>query len=80
MLHRLKTDPKIVGTKQTIKAIEKGIARLVYIAEDADEHIVHQVMNLAEDQGLPLIKVETMVQLGKECNIKVKTATAAIIQ
>lgn len=79
MLHRLETNLKVVGAKQTLKALQKGAAKVVYIAEDADERVVRQVIELAKDQGLPIIKVETMVQLGEECNIEVKTATAATI-
>ena len=79
MLHRLENNLKVVGKKETIKALRKGIAQVVYIAEDADERVVRQVIELAKDQRLPIITVETMVQLGKECNIQVKTATAATI-
>ena len=79
MLHRLEKNSKVVGAKQTLKALQKGSAKVVYVAEDADERVVRQVIELAKDQGLPIIKVETMIQLGKECNIEVKTATAATI-
>ena len=76
-MHRLKTDKKVVGTKQTLKVLKKGTAAVVYIAKDADERVIRQVIDLAKDQELPVITVDTMVQLGKECNIEVKTATAA---
>lgn len=79
MLHRLEANQKVVGKKETLKALRKGTAKVIYIAEDADERVVRQVIELAKDQELPVIKVETMVQLGKECNIEVKTATAATI-
>ncbi len=79
MLHKLDENLKVVGMKQTVKALRKGIVKAVYIAEDADERVVRQVIELAKDQSLPIIKVETMVQLGKECNIEVKTAIAATI-
>jgi large subunit ribosomal protein L7A len=79
MLHRLKTSKKVVGAKQTIKALEKGTAQVVYIAQDADERIIRPIIDLAEGQNLPIVTVDTMVQLGKECNIEVKTATAATI-
>ena len=79
MLHRLKTNSKVVGKKQTIKALEKGVVEVVYIAKDADERVVRQIIDLAKDQGLPVITVETMIELGKECNIEVRTATAATI-
>lgn len=79
MLHRLKESKKVVGTKQTIKVLEKGTAKVVYIAQDADERIIRQIIDLAEGQNLPVVTVDTMVQLGKECNIEVRTATAATI-
>ncbi|HHX60468.1 MAG TPA: 50S ribosomal protein L7ae-like protein [Epulopiscium sp.] len=79
MLHRLETNSKVVGMKQTIKALQKNIATVVYVAEDADKRVVRQAIEIAKDQGLPVITVETMVQLGKECKIEVKTAIAATI-
>ena len=78
-MHRLKESQKVVGTKQTLKMLQKKVASAVYVANDADERIIRQIIDLAEDQKLPVITVDTMVQLGKECNIEVKTATAATI-
>lgn len=78
-MHRLKKARKVVGTKQTMKVLQNKTASTVYVAADADERVIRQVIDLAEDQEVPVITVDTMVQLGKECNIEVKTATAATI-
>lgn len=79
MLHKLKSNKNVVGTKQTQKALESNEAKVVYIANDADDRVIRRVRELAKEQELPVVAVETMVKLGGICNIEVKTATAAII-
>ncbi len=69
---------KVVGTKQTIKALENDEVLKVYIARDADEKIVQPVIYLCEANNIELLYVESMQQLGKICGIKVKAAVAAI--
>ncbi len=69
---------KVVGTKQTIKALENDEVLKVYIARDADEKIVQPVIYLCEANNIELLYVESMQQLGKLCGIKVKAAAAAI--
>lgn len=71
---------KMVGTKQTLKALEKGEAVMVLLAGDADKKISAPVEALAGDKGIEIVYVETMSSLGKICGIKVKAAAAAIIE
>ena len=71
---------KVVGTKQTLKALENGETGLVYIAEDAEAKVVRPVLSLCEEKGIEVRRVETMIELGKMCGIKVKAASAAIIE
>lgn len=79
-LERLKSArKKSIGTKQTAKAIEKGITRTVYVAKDAEEHVTREVVRLAREKGIELILVESMGALGKACGIEVGAATAAIL-
>jgi len=42
---------KVVGTKQTLKALEKGEAVMVLLARDAEEKISAPVAALAENKG-----------------------------
>lgn len=69
---------KVVGTKQTIKAIENGEVHKVFIARDAEEKVISPVVTLCEAKSIEPHYVESMQQLGKLCGIKVKAATAAI--
>ena len=38
---------KVVGVKQTVKAINNGEGKVVYIAKDADNKLIETVENLA---------------------------------
>lgn len=71
---------KVVGTKQTIKALERGEALQIFIARDAEDKVVSPVLALCETGNLEPQFVETMFQLGKMCGIKVRAAVAAIIE
>ena len=71
---------KSIGTKQTVKAIEKGQARTVFAAQDAEEHVLRGVMEAAKEKGLEVHLVESMVVLGKACGIEVGAAAAAILE
>ncbi len=69
---------RVVGTKQTIKALEKGEVQKVFIARDAEDKVTRPVISLCEDNNIEPYYVESMQQLGKLSGIKVKAAVAAI--
>ncbi len=71
---------KVVGTKQTIKALENGEVIRIFIARDAEEKIIRPVLILCEAGNIEPQYIETMLQLGKMCGIKVKAAVAAITE
>lgn len=68
----------IIGTKQTMKALKDGRIKELVVAEDADRHVLDQVLLLAEEYEVPVTKVDSMQKLGKACGIDVAAATAAI--
>ncbi len=80
MLSRLKDSTKTVGTKQTVKAMEKGTAEIVFIAKDADKSIKARVIELCRNYAVEIFYADSMKQLGKACNIKVGAAIAAIVK
>jgi large subunit ribosomal protein L7A len=78
-MERLKNaSNKVVGTKQTQKAVEKGQVQVVYVARDAEERVVAPIIKLCEEKGLELVLVDTMAELGRACCIKVGAAAAAL--
>jgi large subunit ribosomal protein L7A len=71
---------KSVGTKQTIKALEKGLAKKVFIASDAEQHVVKPLIRHCQEKGVPVVTVDSMKDLGKACGIEVGCASAALIE
>ncbi len=79
MTQRLKDDNKVVGIKQVKKAINSDSVSEVYIAEDAEEKVTREILLLCERHDIPVIKVETMKDLGDACGIDINAATAALL-
>ncbi|ADL06904.1 L7Ae/L30e/S12e/Gadd45 family ribosomal protein [Thermosediminibacter oceani] len=80
MLNKLKSAPKkTVGTKQTLKAVERDQAAVVFIAQDAEEHVVSGLKELCQQKGVEVVPVATMKELGEACGIDVGAASAAIL-
>jgi len=71
---------RIVGLKQTIKAIRNGTAKKVYVAEDAENFIKQSVLSACTDKKLQIIYVNNMKELGDACGIDIGASTAAIIK
>ncbi|MDF9407534.1 ribosomal L7Ae/L30e/S12e/Gadd45 family protein [Pelotomaculum isophthalicicum JI] len=71
---------KTVGAKQTLKAIERGQAKVVYIAQNADKHVVEPIFRICASKGIRVIQAESMQALGKACGIEVRCASAAVIE
>lgn len=69
------------GTNETTKAIDRGIAKLVVIAEDVDpEEIVMHLPALCEERKIPYIYVPSKSELGRAAGIDVGAASACIIE
>lgn len=70
-------DKLSIGTKQTMKMVESGKAKQVFVAQDADPRITSKVVNLCAKVGVDVIYVDSMKKLGKACGIDVGAAVAA---
>ncbi len=71
---------KTVGTKQTLKALEKGLAKKVFIACDAEQYIIKPILRNCMEKGIPVITIDSMKTLGKACGIEVGCASAALLE
>ena len=78
-MHDLTNGSKVVGVKQTLRALENGTAKKLYVAKDAQKQVTLRVIEIAQSKNLPIVYIDTMEELGKACNVEVKTATAAKI-
>jgi large subunit ribosomal protein L7Ae len=68
------------GTNETTKAVERGNASLVYIAEDVSpEEIVMHLPEIAEEKGTPYLFVDAQDDLGRAAGLEVGSAAAAVV-
>ncbi|PYZ95663.1 50S ribosomal protein L7ae-like protein [Alteribacter lacisalsi] len=74
----VQANERIVGTKQTLKALEEQQVKELIIADDADHSVLSRVLAEAENQGIPVQTVDSMKKLGKACGIDVSAAIVAI--
>lgn len=70
---------KTVGIKQTQRALEKGIVRRVFVAKDAEQHVLRPILESCQTQGIEMVEIPTMIDLGKACGIEVGSAVAALL-
>ena len=69
------------GTNETTKAVERGIAKLVAIAEDVDPpEVVAHLPLLCEEKKIPYVYVPSKKRLGEAAGIEVSAASVAIVE
>ena len=68
------------GTNETTKAIERGIGKLIVIAEDVQPpEVVAHIPIICEERNTPYIFVPSKPQLGESLGIEVGSAAATIV-
>jgi len=68
------------GTNETTKAVERGNAELVFVAEDVQpEEIVMHIPELADEKDVPFIFVGAQDDIGHAAGLQVGSAAAAIV-
>ncbi len=67
------------GVNEVTKSIERGLAKLVIIAEDVNPpEIVMHLPELAEEKGIPYLYVKSKGDLGKAVGLKVAASSVAV--
>lgn len=68
------------GTNEVTKSIERGVAKLVVIAEDVDPpQVVAHLPILCEERRVPYIYVPSKRELGRASGLDVAAAAVAIV-
>jgi large subunit ribosomal protein L7Ae len=68
------------GTNETTKAVERGNADLVFVAEDVQpEEIVMHLPELADEKDVPYLFVDSQSDVGHAAGLEVGSAAAAIV-
>lgn len=69
------------GTNETTKAVERGLAKLVVIAEDVQPpEVVAHLPILCDERKIPFVFVPSKEQIGPAIGIDVPTAAAAVLE
>lgn len=71
---------KVVGLKQSARALREGNVSKVFFACDADPMVLMKLETLCTEQGVTIEKEATMTQLGRAAGIAVGAAVIALLK
>lgn len=80
MLSELRTAHKVIGVKQSKKAIRDGKAEEVFVALDAEKRVVGPIYELCSETDTKLTEITTMTELGDAAGIDVGAAVVAVLR
>ena len=80
MLRDWNGQPKVVGVKQSRRAIREGRALQVFLATNADPALTGPLAELCAAAGVPVEQAATMEELGKAAGIQVGAAVVAVLR
>ena len=70
---------KVVGIKQSGRALREGRVRKVFLARDADPMVLTNIEALCVGQNVPVEKDATMRELGLSAGIAVGASVIALL-
>lgn len=80
MLSQLERSKRVVGAKQTARALRAGTAAQVFLARDADPAVTGPIETLSRERSVAVGWADTMRQLGQACGIAVGASVAAVLR
>jgi len=82
LIEKVKASGKIkIGVNETTKAVERGSAKIIFIAEDVSpQELVMHLPLLCEEKKIPYSYISTKKELGEKTGINVGTASIALIE
>lgn len=78
MLEELKSNNKIVGLKQSVKAVRAGEVQKAFVAKDAEDRVILPFIKSCAEKNVPVEYCESCNDLGNACGIEVGAAIAVI--
>ena len=79
MLSELRTAHKVIGVKQSKKAIRDGAAAEVYVALDAEKRVVGPIYELCSETNTRITEITTLAELGDAAGIAVGAAVVTVL-
>ena len=80
MLEVLRDAEKVIGVKQSRRAIRDALAQQVFLACDADPALTDPMAQQCEDAQIPVSREFTMKELGQAAGIHVGAAVVTLLK
>ena len=69
----------VTGIKQVTKAVQKGTAKCVFLASDADQSVTASLKEACSANHIEVVDNVTLKELGRACSIEVGASAAAVL-
>ena len=80
-MENLKNAPgRVVGSKQVLRALKAGELSRIYVATDIDTFLYQKVVRAAEAARIPMVRVDSSLELGRACGLEIAAAAAGILR
>ena len=79
-IEELKNKKVVVGKRETERAINKNKAKKVFLAQDVDEEVQKELIDILKERGISWEYVPLAKDLGLACGIEIEASCAAIIE
>ncbi len=80
MLEELRSSEKVIGVKQSRRAVRDGLAQRVFLACDADPVLTDPLADQCRTAGIPVSHEFTMKELGQASGIHVGAAVVTLLK
>lgn len=80
MLEKLRTKEKVIGVKQSRRAVRDGLVQMVFLAADADPAMTEPLALQCAGCSIPVNEQFTMRELGQAAGIQVGAAVVALLK
>lgn len=76
----LRKSKKKIGLKECCRAVESGKAAKAYVASDAEEKVIRNIIELCNSKTVEVVYVDTMINLGKASGIDVGASVVVVLK
>ncbi len=80
MLEKLRTKEKVIGVKQSRRAVRDGLVQMLFLAADADPAMTAPLAQQCAGGSIPVNEEFTMRELGQAAGIQVGAAVVALLK
>ena len=79
-LNELAVPERVIGEKEVLKALERGMLRKLFVAMDSDPARLNPILRRAEAAGVEIERTDSRVVLGRACAIDRSAMAAGLVR